>query len=323
VLSVTVWSRGDGILRLDDARHQGRANTCADCYCDARAPPIGTEAFTGVIDMPESTGQTDQADQTRESTQSSRAGPLLFIVTFVAAAALIVGVVAFFWSQTYNSPSGLEIAKPIGTASVDGVSMPHVTLYLQTYPDASGTIPSGLPHSGALIHPGGNPTWPAYGPTNQFQVPAHALVTVSVRQYDSGGSLNDPWFATVRGTVGNVAIINGKTVHGINPNNVGHTFTVRGAPGVDPNFFVSVPLPLANTNNNLDSGPYCESQQYLGEKTSVRQNNPCYNTIQFSFISGSKGVYAWNCEFPCGVSLAGFGGPMSTYGYMSGFLHVV
>jgi hypothetical protein len=149
------------------------------------------------------------------------------------------------------------------------------------------------------------------------------LVTVYARQYDSGGSLNDPWFDRVRGTVGGTAIINGKTVRSIDPNNVGHTFTVRGAPGVDPSFFLNVPLPLATTNNNEDYGPYCESQQYLAESTSVRTNNPCYNTVVFSFISGSKGVYAWNCEFPCGTSIVGFGGPMSTFGYMSGFIHVV
>jgi hypothetical protein len=46
-------------------------------------------------------------------------------------------------------------------------------------------------------------------------------------------------------------------------------------------------------------------------------------TVVFSFVSGSQGTYAWNCEFPCGTSVAGFGGPMSEFGYMSGFLHVV
>jgi hypothetical protein len=276
--------------------------------------------------MSDSTEQADRAEESEESPAGSRAGPLGFILVFVIAAAVIVGVGTFFWSQTYKSPSGLDVATPVGTATVEGVTMPHVTLTFQTYPDASGVIPAGLPHSGAAIHPNGNPTWPSYGPTNQFQVPAHALVTVSIRQYDSGGSLNDPWFAAVRGTVGGTAVINGKAVRSINPNDVGHTFTVRGAPGVDPNFFLSVPLPLAgglNETNNEDYGPYCESPQYVSESSSVRYNSPCYNTIQFSFVSGSAGVYAWNCEFPCGVSLAGFGGPMSTYGYMSGFIHVV
>ena len=123
-----------------------------------------------------------------------------------------------------------------------------MTLAFNTYPDASGSV------NGQPIHPGGNPSWPAYGPTNQFQVPAHALVTVTMRQYDSGGSLNNPWFATVRGTVGGVARVNGQLVHSIDPDNVGHTFTVRGAPGTDPGFFVNVPLPAVPGNNQADNG---------------------------------------------------------------------
>jgi hypothetical protein len=45
--------------------------------------------------------------------------------------------------------------------------------------------------------------------------------------------------------------------------------------------------------------------------------------VTFSFIAGAKGLYAWNCEFPCGLGIGGFGAVMSTYGYMSGYLHVV
>jgi hypothetical protein len=262
------------------------------------------------------TDPVESAAQDDTSDMGSR-GPLGFIVTLLLALVVFVGVGVFFWSRTYKSPTGTEVAQSAGMATVNGLTMRHVTLDIDTYPDASGFV------NGVAVHPGGNPSWPAYGPTNIFQVPAHALVTVSMRQYDSGGSLNNPWFDEVRGTVGGVAIINGKTVTSINPNNVGHTFTVRGAPGVDPNFFVSVPLPLANTNNNEDYGPYSFSKQYLSEPSSVRQNNPCYNTIVFSFVSGSAGVYAWNCEFPCGTSIVGFGGPMSTFGYMSGFLRVV
>jgi hypothetical protein len=181
--------------------------------------------------------------------------------------------------------------------TVDGVTLRHVSLSFNTYPDASGYV------DGKAVHPDGNPSWPTYGPTNQYQVPAHALVTVHIRQYDSGGSLNNPWFDKVRGTVGGTAVFNGKVKDSINPNNVGHTFTVRGIPGTDPGFFLSVPLPLVPGNSQTDNGKY--------------------NTVTFSFISGSKGLYAWNCEFPCGTSIVSFGGPMNIYGYMSGFVHVV
>jgi hypothetical protein len=106
------------------------------------------------------------------------------------------------------------------------------------------------------------------------------------------------------GTVGPITL-DGKAVNpnvGINPGNVGHTFTVRAVPGYDPNFFLSVAAP-ANGNNPTDSS-----------KPQV---------MQFSFVSPTKGVYAWNCEYPCGSSIAGFGGVMSTYGFMSGYIHVV
>lgn len=228
---------------------------------------------------------------------STRARPLGVIITVAAALVIFVGVGALFYSETYRSPSGTEVAQSVGTVVVNGVTMPHVTLQFQTYPDSTGSV------NGVAIHPSGNPSWPAYGMTNQFQVPAHALVTVSVRQYDSGGALNNPWFATVRGTVGGTARVDGKVVKAIDPNNVGHTFTVRGSPGTDPGFFLNVPLPAVGGDNQTDNGKY--------------------HTVVFSFISGSKGLYAWNCEFPCGVMLASFGGPMSAYGFMSGFINVV
>lgn len=232
-----------------------------------------------------------------EVKRRARNRPLGFAITLVIALIVFAGVGLLFHAQAYSSPVGTEVATPVGTSTVNGVTLKHVTLHFNTYPDASGSV-NGVP-----VHPGGNPAWPSYGPTNQYQVPAHALVTVTIRQYDSGGALNNAWFDKVRGTVGGTATINGKVVTSINPNNVGHTFTVRGTPGTDPGFFVSVPLPLVPGDSQTDNGKY--------------------ETIVFSFISGDKGLYAWNCEFPCGTSIASFGGPMNAYGYMSGFVHVV
>jgi hypothetical protein len=215
----------------------------------------------------------------------------------VIAAVVLAGVALLFHAQAYTSPAGMLVATPAGSVAVNGKTLQHVALAFNTYPDSTGMV------NGQPIHPGGNPAWPAYGPTNQFQVPAHALVTVTVHQYDSGGSLNNPFFDTVRGTVGNVAIVNGKAVHSIDPNNVGHTFTVRGIPGTDPAFFLNVPLLAVPGSNQADNGQY--------------------ESIKFSFVSGTKGTYAWNCEYPCGTQVAGFGGPMSAFGFMSGFIHVV
>jgi len=223
--------------------------------------------------------------------------PLGIAITFVAVIVLVVVVGLLLSMQGYHAPMGTELARPVGTAVVDGVRVPHVSLTMATFPDAAGTS------HGVDVHPGGNPSWPTYGFTNQFQVPAHAMVTVTITQYDSGGSLNNPWFATVQGTIGNVAVIDGHAVHSIDPNATAHTFTVRGVAGVDPGFFLNVPLPAVGGNDQSDNGPH--------------------HTVVFSFVSGSKGLYAWNCEYPCGTGVAGFGGPMGTFGYMSGFIHVV
>ena len=46
-------------------------------------------------------------------------------------------------------------------------------------------------------------------------------------------------------------------------------------------------------------------------------------TTTFSFMTPDKpGEYIWNCFDPCGAGFNGFGGPMSTKGYMSGTLTV-
>ena len=238
------------------------------------------------------------------------------VATLVGVFVFIVAVGVFFSSQYYTSPSGTVVAQSLGTTEVNGQSMPHVALNFQTYPNstgsrnAQGTGPGSVP-----VHSSGSDSWPAYGMSNVFQVPAHSLVTVTVHQYDSGGPLNNPWFSKVHGTQDGTAKVTtpdgtSSTVTSWDQNNIGHTFTVRGVPGYNPNFFLSVPLP---TNANLPNNGGSASNQDSGQSY----------TVTFSFISGGKGTYAWNCEAPCGQMVASFGGVMSAYGFMSGFIHVV
>ena len=217
-------------------------------------------------------------------------------LTVVIGAIVVAAVGVGFWSQKYTSPAGTQVAKTLGTSVVNGKTGPHVELDFSTYPDSSGTMIGGQP-----IHPGGNPGWPAYAPTNEFQVPAGALVTVKWNQLDSGGALNNNYFAWPHGIYGPL-LVNGKVTDHIDLSNVGHTFTVRALPGVDSSFFLSVASPADGDNPTDTSKP---------------------QTVEFSFIAGSKGLYAWNCEFPCGTGVANFGAVMGAYGYMSGFLHVV
>src|ERR1700722_16753961 len=190
------------------------------------------------------------APEAPAASEARKPRSLGLIATVVIAVVALVGVALLFHTQYYTSPVGTLVATPDGTATVNGRTLQHVTLAFDTYPASTGMV------NGKPIHPSGNAAWPAYGPTNQFQVPADALVTVTVRQYDSGGALNNPYFASVYGTVGDVATVNGKVVHSIDPNNVGHTFTVRGIPGTDPGFFLSVPFPAVPGDNQADNGQY-------------------------------------------------------------------
>lgn len=177
------------------------------------------------------------------------------------------------------------------------------SLSLATYPD-SGAITWRRTGGGVGPHP----DWVSYGPTTVLQVPAHALVTVTIDQYDSGETIPNPFLAQVHGTVGGIETVDGKAVTGISPDSVGHTFTLRSFPSPDQDsLFVSVPLPALP-----DSAQPAPGSDY-----------PKPHVVTFQFITKGPGTYAWNCEFPCGDNYAGFGGPMATFGYMSGTLRVV
>jgi len=237
---------------------------------------------------------------------------LAVIVTVLIGVGVITAVGVGFRSQKYQAPDGRLVAKSLGTVVVNGKSVPHVEIQMATWPDSTGTMQTAAFSSTGTsktvpIHPSGNPGWPAYAPSNDFQVPAGALVTVKWDQYDSGEALNNNYFATPRGIYGPL-LVNGKVTTMIPEDGVGHTFTVRGEPGVDSGFFLNVASP-ANHGNNDDPND--------NPKETPAQ------TVEFSFIAGTKGLYAWNCEFPCGSGIGGFGAVMSAYGFMSGYLYVV
>jgi hypothetical protein len=190
-------------------------------------------------------------------------------------------------------------AQTRGTIHTAAGTLPHAYLAIDTYPDSM----AGEHGSDGGAHP----NWVSYGPSTNLHVPAHALVTVTIRQYDSGDKITNPYFAKAHGTLGGTINVNGKTVTGINPDAVGHTFTIHAAPTNQDPLFVSVPLPAVPDNR-----PVAKGSAYAAP-----------NVVRFSFITGGKGEYAWNCEFPCGDGYyAKFGGPMSTRGYMSGTLTV-
>lgn len=171
-----------------------------------------------------------------------------------------------------------------------------------------------------------HPDWVSYltqSPSGQWehttlwQVPAHTLINVTIYQYDSGSPLRNQQIGQVEGTVGGTASItpwgrnqlSNVTVHyrvfnSNAGNGVAHTFSI-------PTLGISVPLIGVNGNLNLCGNAPCTASQP-------------HNVIKFSFRTPGPGNYPWQCFVPCGLGfLYGNGGPMSTIGYMGGFLEVV
>lgn len=174
-------------------------------------------------------------------------------------------------------------------------------LNLSTFPDSLEGVhgSTGGPH----------PDWVTYSNDN-IVVPANTVIDVTIDQYDTGGAANNPFFDHVWGTIGGTATLNGKTFTKLGANDIGHTFTLRGIPGNGKTLFVSVPLAY----NHRSKMPV-----HIGEGV-----YPKPNVVKFSFKTGGKAIYEWNCEFPCGGSREGqgFGEAMSSFGYMSGTMTV-
>ncbi|MGZ4506601.1 MAG: hypothetical protein ACXVX8_05695 [Blastococcus sp.] len=214
-------------------------------------------------------------------------------------AAAVLAITAFTLSG--HGPNASPLAATVaGTASTPNGTLTHATLALATYPDSM----AGEHGASGGAHPG----WVSYGPSTNLHVPAHALVTVTIRQFDGGEAITNPYFAQVHGTVGGTMTVDGKQTKAIDPEHVGHTFTLHAAPGNQDPLFVSIPLPAVADDAPTDAA--------TGYPTSP-------HVITFSFVTHGPGTYVWNCEYPCGDGFyAKFGGPMSTQGYMSGSLTV-
>lgn len=139
-----------------------------------------------------------------------------------------------------------------------------------------------------------------------FNVPANSTIHVTIYQYDSPTGLRNPFLSQVQGTVGGTETVDGKTMNGVPPEEASHTFAV-------PELGVFVPLPGVSeeAKNPCEEAP-CEASK------------SDHRTITFSFKTGKKGRYRWQCFVPCGAGYQfGNGGPMQTLGYMDGFINVV
>ncbi len=231
------------------------------------------------------------------------------LIVLLVGAGVTVGVGFLLnYLQVYQTP----LTAQAGGASTS--QQANLTLY--TFPQGPDSVPQWeAEHNYHTMENLNTPTldqhqeWVTYGPSTNLVVPAHSTVNVTIYQYDSGKSLLNDFYSNVRGTVGNTMTVDGKTYSSWSSDDIAHTFTIHGYASNDqPWLFVNVPLPRlpddvvsAGTDNGLAPHPH---------------------VIKFSFQVGGPGKYVWQCEYPCGDGYNGFGGPMSTNGFMNGTLTV-
>jgi hypothetical protein len=218
-------------------------------------------------------------------------GVTSFTKKLIASAVCVAAVVALV---AYYVVGYLMVRPPAVAAST---SVRHARITIQTVPS---------------IGFGPHPDWVSYLARNPqgkwvhstvFKVPAHSLVTMTVYQFDTATGLRNPYWGGPQGLVGEMKI-NGKPTKVLDPDLASHTFAV-------PDLAVTVPLPgvADNAKNQCSVAPCTLSQ--------------AHQTIVFTFRTGDKGTFRWQCFVPCAAGfILGNGGPMQSIGYMDGYLQV-
>jgi hypothetical protein len=215
----------------------------------------------------------------------------------LSAAVVVVGVLIGFYVASWatNLPPSIAAVRSPLRAGTGGSQLTLETVaavgpkYSPSHPDWVSYL---IKSHGKWVH------------STIYTVPAHSIVHVTIYQYDGDSGLRNPFLSQVQGTIGGTETIDGKAVDAINPEEASHTFVV-------PQLGLFVPLPGVpeEAKNQCEFAP-CEGA--------------AHRTITFSFRTGAKGRYRWQCFVPCAAGfIDGFGGPMQTLGYMDGFLDVV
>jgi len=220
---------------------------------------------------------------------------LLGVAVCVAAAGVLIGFYVSALAQENGSPS---YSVPVQT--VNGHPVVHLTL--ETVAAVGPQLSPSSPDFVSYLIQNAKGQWKR---DTVWRIPANATVHVTVYQFDGDSGLRNPYLARPQGIDGNVEIVDGKPLAGIDPADASHTFAV-------PAYHLIVPLPgvADNAKNQCGYAPCALSMAHL--------------TITFTFHTGAKGHYRWQCFVPCAAGwLYGFGGPMQTIGYMDGFLDVV
>jgi hypothetical protein len=137
-----------------------------------------------------------------------------------------------------------------------------------------------------------------------YTVPANSLVHVTIYNFDGASGLRNPFLGLPRGLVGK-EMVDGKPLTVMPPDQPSHTFAI-------PQLGVLVPVAPAGDDEKNQCG-YAPCSMSMA-----------HHTTTFTFRTGKKGHYRWQCFVPCAAGFQyGFGGAMQTVGYMDGYINVV
>ena len=219
---------------------------------------------------------------------------LLGVGAAVAVLGVLIGLYIAFWATSF--PKSVAASSTRTNAGFSGTQLTLQTVaavgpnYSPSHPDWVSYL---VQSHGKWVH------------STDYTVPANSIVHVTIYQYDGQSGLRNPFLSQVQGTVGASETVDGKTITAIDPEEASHTFAV-------PELGVLVPLP-GIPDEAKDECAYAPCQLANAHRT-----------ITFSFRTGRKGRFRWQCFVPCAAGfLTGGGGPMQTLGYMDGFIDVV
>jgi hypothetical protein len=213
----------------------------------------------------------------------------------VLAAVAVGGILIGFYIGGWVQP-GVTPYTPVAQTTS---AKPTVNLTLQTVAAVGPTLSPNADWVSYLVRDDGR--WKR---STIFTLPAHALVHVTIYNFDGASGLRNPLLGRPTGLVG-PEMVDGKPIDVMPPDEPSHTFAV-------PQLGILVPVaPVGDDAKNQCGYAPCALSM-------------AHRTIEFTFRTGKPGKYRWQCFVPCAAGFVdGFGGPMQTVGYMDGFLNVV
>jgi hypothetical protein len=209
-----------------------------------------------------------------------------------AVVGVLIGLYVADWATSFPKPVRATSA-PANSAGVNLTLETVASIGSKFSPSHPSWVSYLVRTNGQWVH------------STDFTVPANSIVHVTIYQFDTPTGLRNPFLSQVQGAVG-TATLDGKPFTTIEPEEASHTFAV-------PELGVFVPL-----------AGVPEESKHLCEEAPCEPSTSDHRTITFSFRTGKKGRYHWQCFVPCGAGwFFGNGGPMQTLGYMDGFIDVV